>query len=254
VRLQHVAEQVRRVQLRYRRVEERVKCGWPVLDGALGGGFVRGAVHEFLAPVEGAVGQVLAWRVAVRALGRGVVSDRGIEGAPFKSSGTTESSDSEGRWLLYIDTQLDLYPPAVAQWRVPLGRLLVVRVGSLREALWVCEQALHCRALAAVILPVRTLDAHVSRRLQLAAEAAGGLGLLIRREGGGGASFAASSLQVVPHPGRAGVTRVEVTVLRVREGRPGEPLLLEWTDASDHVYSPAVSADGAGAARRRLGG
>lgn len=104
-------------------------------------------------------------------------------------------------WVFYIDTEGDFYPPAAAQLGLPLERLLVIRTRRTADALWVCEQALRCQALAAVVLPIRTLDAYVSRRLQLAAEVGGGLGFILRRETRGGQTFAATRLRLDPLPG-----------------------------------------------------
>ena len=189
----------------------------PELDAALGGGFVTAAIHELIAPQDGVAAHSLALHVAARAAGR-------------------------HKWIFYIDTQLDLYPPGVAQLGVSLGRLMIARTPHVADALWVCEQVLRCRAVAAVVLPLRTLDGYASRRLQLAAEA------------GGGPTFAASRLRCTSLAGEPGVRRMLITVLKVREGRPGEPFAVEWPDAPDSVPAHSIFADGAGVARRRLGG
>jgi len=201
----------------------------PELDAALGGGFVTAAIHELIAPQDGVAAHSLALHVAARAAGR-------------------------HKWIFYIDTQLDLYPPGVAQLGVSLGRLMIARTPHVADALWVCEQVLRCRAVAAVVLPLRTLDGYASRRLQLAAEAGGGLGLLVRRAEPGGPTFAASRLRCTSLAGEPGVRRMLITVLKVREGRPGEPFAVEWPDAPDSVPAHSILADGAGVARRRLGG
>jgi protein ImuA len=235
----------------------------PELDAALGGGFVVAAVHELVAVEEGVAAWSLALRTAARAAG-------------------------SHKWVFYIDSHQELYPPGVVQLGVPLGRLLVIRVSWSVDALWVCEQSLRCRAVAAVVLPLRTIDAYrfvakgdryrerptqrsregpparsrspfstdtyVSRRLQLAAEAGGSLGLLIRRGRCEGHTFAASRLRLEPLVGPAGVRRIQVTVLKLREGRPCAPFVVEWPDAADSVPAPAVPVDGAGVARQCIGG
>jgi protein ImuA len=105
-------------------------------------------------------------------------------------------------WVFYIDTGGDFYPPAAAQLGLSLERLLVIRTQRTADALWVCEQALRCKAIAAVVLPIRTVDARVSRRLQLAAETGGGLGFLLRSELRGGHTFAATRLRLDPVPNK----------------------------------------------------
>jgi protein ImuA len=199
------------------------------LDAALGGGFTTAAVHELIAAQEGVAAHSVALRTAAHAAGR-------------------------TKWIFYIDSGQDLYPPGAAQVGVPLGRLVVVRAWHPVDALWVCEQTLRCPAVAAVVLPLRTIDAYTSRRLQLAAEAGGGLGLLIREDAGSGHTFAASRLRFDPLPGPAGVRRMLVTVLKLREGRPCEPLVVEWPDAANSMPAHAVSADRAGPTRCLAGG
>ena len=219
--------------------------GLPALDDALGSGFVMGAVHELVAASEGAPAVSLALRIATQAAGR-------------------------GKWIFFIDTRHDLYPPAIAQLGLPLGRLMVVRASRPTDALWVCEQALRCQAVAAVVVPLRTIDAYASRRLQLAAEAGQSLGLLICQDQPSGHTFAASRLRIEPRvfapdgahansrepqPTEGGASRLlQITVLKLREGRPGEPFVVEWPDAADFVHASAVPVDRTGTARRCASG
>lgn len=228
-KLAQLAEQIRQLRMRGHAPPVRCPSGLPELDAVLGGGFVTAAVHELVADRAGAAIYSITWRIAIRAA-------------------------SGSRWIFYIDTQHDLYPPGVAQLGVPLGRLVVVRTAHPADALWVCEQTLRCRAVAAVVLPLRTVDAQASRRLQLAAEAGGNLCLLLRGDERGGYTFAASRLRVNPLVGECGVRRLLVTVLKMREGRPREPFVVELPDAADSVPAHAVPADGAGTSRRYVGG
>jgi len=184
-------------------------------------------VHELLAPVDGAPVRSVALLAAGRAAG-------------------------EHRWILYVDTGGDFYPPGAAQLGVPLERLLVVRAARRVDALWVSEQALRCRAVAAVVLPVRRVDAYISRRLQLAAESGGGLGLVIQSEPRPGHTFAASRLRLDPLLGEAETRRVLVSVLKLREGRPPEPFVLELPDAAGAVRAHAGSGERAGQTRRSV--
>jgi protein ImuA len=228
-RLAQLAEQIRQLRTRGRTPSSRCPSGLPELDAVLGGGFATAAVHELVTAKAGAAVHSVALRAATRAAGC-------------------------NRWIFYIDTQRDLYPPGVAQLGIPLERLVVVRTAHPADALWVCEQTLRCRAVAAVVLPLRTIDAQASRRLQLAAEAGSSLGLLLRSDERGGHTFAASRLRVDPLVGESSIRRLLVTVLKMREGRPREPFVVELPDAADFVPAHAVPADGAGATRRRLGG
>lgn len=223
--LARLAEQIRRLQADYRPAPQRCPTGLVELDAALGGGFMLASVHELLTPATGAPARSLALLAAAAASGR--------EGC-----------------LLYVDPAGDFYPPGAAQLGVPLERLWVVRTRREVDALWVAEQALRCRAVAALLLPVRRMEAYVSRRLQLAAEAGGGLGLVIRSDPRPGPTFAASRLRLDPLPGQAESRRLLVSVLKLREGRPPEPFVLELPDAAGTVRPYAGPGDRAGQARR----
>jgi protein ImuA len=228
-RLAQLAEQIRELQARGRLPAAYCPSGLTELDAGLGGGFLTAAVHELIAAREGVAACSVALRTAAHAAGG-------------------------NKWIFYIDTGGDLYPPGVAQLGVPLGRLVVVRTSRVADALWACEQTLRCQAVAAVVLPLRTLDGYTSRRLQLAAETGGSLGLLVRSDEHGEPTFAASRVRLEPLVGSAGGRYMRVTVLKIREGRPREPFVVELPDAADAVPAHAVPADGAGAARRRTGG
>ncbi len=226
-RLAQVAERIRQLQ-HGRGGRPMCLTGLAELDAALGGGWRAGAVHELVGETEGAAALVVALRAAAFATVR-------------------------SRWLIYVDSAGDFYPPGAGQRGVALGRLLVVRPTGAADALWAAEQALRCTAVAAVVLPVRRLEAAVSRRLQLAAESGGGLGFIVRPDSRGEPTFAATRLRVTAGVGRAGGVRLRIEVLKQVGGRPGAVVEVEWPDAADPVSAPAVSADGAGAARRRLG-
>lgn len=78
-----------------------------------------------------------------------------------------------------------LYMPGLHAFGLDPAELIALRVpGSGREAAalaqWAMEEALRCPAVGAVCTELDTLDLTASRRLQLAAEAGGGLGLLLR--------------------------------------------------------------------------
>ncbi len=234
-RLADLAEQVRRISSRGACSLPPCPSGLMALDTALGGGFSRAAVHELLAPCEGAVARSVALLTAAGAA-------------------------KDGCWICYIDTTLDFYPPGAAQLGLPLERLLVIRTSRSADALWACEQSLRCRSVAAVVMPLPHLDSYVSRRLQLAAEAGRNLGLLICQPTGrqrratetepgvchsrGGATFAASRLRFDPLPvkrlsghslengvgaGR-GFRRTSVAILKLRGAAPGQAVVLELPD------------------------
>jgi hypothetical protein len=149
---------------------------------------------------------------------------------PRSLAAECDAHTTTGRpWIFYIDTLGWLYPPGAAQLGVPLERLIVLRGVHGAAALWAAEQVLRCRAVAAMILPVQQLDATAARRLQLAAEHGGGLGLLLRRqaEGVAGATFAATRLRFDSLPMPTSEPHTRVTVLKQRDGRCGEPIVID---------------------------
>src|SRR5258706_9484944 len=90
--------------------------------------------------------------------------------------------DGEVPWLVWIAPPHEPYAPALAEHGIELSRLLVVRPASATEALWAAEQALCSGVCAAVLLWLQGTDDRWLRRLKLAAEAGGALGVLFRPE------------------------------------------------------------------------
>ena len=85
-----------------------------------------------------------------------------------------------GRYIAWIAPPYLPHAPALVQRGLPLERVLIIRSCTLQESLWAAEQALLCPAFGAVLSwPARVSDKNV-RRLQLAAETGGSLGILYR--------------------------------------------------------------------------
>jgi hypothetical protein len=310
-RLAAVAEQVRAIQARHRPAGERHATGLAALDALLGGGFAQSAIHELVAGKEAAAVDAVAWRAASAAAGApcGTMATRASEAASIDAQRASIPDQARGlgavtapphlitsspahaaftaqRWLVYIDSAASLFPPALAAIGVPLERLLVVRVSRATDVLWTFEQCLRCRAVAAVIAPLRELDAYVSRRLQLAAEQGSSLGFVLRPDVPIGHTFAATRLRFDPIPGDGGpasgrsfairesfsrerpaggrspgtffiergfyqarVRRLRVTPLKLRDGGVREPVIVELCDAAHAVSMDAVPVDRASVAR-----
>lgn len=85
------------------------------------------------------------------------------------------------RPIMIVDCQGVFYPPAALALGIPAERMILVRPGNSRDALWSIAQGLRSGALAAVWanLPMR-LDSQEARRLQLAAETGHTPGLFVR--------------------------------------------------------------------------
>jgi protein ImuA len=137
--------------------------GVPAIDAALGGGLARGAVHALgpAAPVHRGAAFGFALALAGRASQHAQGHVLWIE-TPFAAAET-------GRPYL-----------GLASFGLALARVLVVRVPRPIDVLWVMEEALTCRGIAAAIAELtQDVDLTASRRLALAARDGGGLGLLV---------------------------------------------------------------------------
>jgi len=126
-------------------------------------------------------------------------------------------TDGEAPWLVWIAPPHEPFAPALARQGIELERLLVVRPASATEALWAAEQALSSGVCAAVLLWLKGTDDRWLRRLKIAAEAGGALGVLFRPE--------RHRFESSPAALRLVVTRGEhgphLDLLKVQGGRPG---------------------------------
>ncbi len=120
-------------------------------------------------------------------------------------------------WLVWIAPPHEPYAPALAQQGIELDRLLVVRPPSATEALWAAEQALSSGVCAAVLLWLQGTDDRWLRRLKLAAETGGALGVLFRPE--------RHRFESSPASLRVALTRGEhdtqLELIKGQGGRPG---------------------------------
>ncbi len=123
----------------------------------------------------------------------------------------------ESPWLIWIAPPYEPYAPALAQQGIQLNRLLVVRPPSATEALWAAEQALSSGVCAAVLLWLKGTDDRWLRRLKLAAESGGALGVLFRPERHRFESSPATLRLLISK----GAAQDHIDLLKVQGGRPG---------------------------------
>jgi len=99
------------------------------------------------------------------------------------------------------------YGAGLARFGLDPRRLIVVRVARAADALWVFEEGLRCRGLAAVLTEIRgqprLLDLTASRRLALRAREHGVMGLLLRQSNGALPGAASTRWLVTPRPATA---------------------------------------------------
>lgn len=175
-----------------------VATGYAALDRELpGGGWPVGSLTELLHDAPG-IGEL---RLVAPALAR---------------------LSNAGRWVAWVAPPHLPYAPALAAAGVTLARLLVVDQISPRDSLWAAEQALRSGACGAVLFWPNALDQRALRRLQLAAEAGGALGLIYRPlRTAEQASPAALRMTLTPSSGA-----LSVRILKRRGGAASQSLRL----------------------------
>jgi len=159
-----------------------ISTGSPALDRLLpAGGLRRGMLVEYLAAAPGSGAGTLALAAAREACRGGralVVMNQPVDPACRAGSRTGGQSLDSGPARQAGPTYF--YPLAAAAWGVDLTQLLVLRPANRADALWALDQALRCPGVGAVWSQWDRIDVHDFRRLQLAAECGGTLGLLVR--------------------------------------------------------------------------
>jgi protein ImuA len=147
-----------------------VDTGVPMIDEALGGGLMRGAIHELLPK-----------------------SAPDLAAAAGFAFGLAARAETGGAHTLYIQhdfTSAEFgrpYLPGLKLSGVDTAALIYLHVPRAEDVLWAMGEALKCRGFSAVIAEfpanVRVLDLTMTRRLALAAQEGLGLGLILRHAG-----------------------------------------------------------------------
>lgn len=147
---------VARIEGKYAATEDR-PAPVPVADAvdhALpDAGLCRGAVHE-VAPARGAVDAGAAFAFSALVAGRA------------------------GGTVLWIEPVPSIWPAGALAFGLDPAELVLVAAGG-RDGLWAAEESLRCPGVASCVLVGTVADLTASRRLQLAAEAGGVLGLSV---------------------------------------------------------------------------
>lgn len=151
-----------------------VRTNVPLLDAFASvneNGLARGAIHEVLADVS----QGTSIDAFALLLASAVAASR------------------EGGWIVWSDPERTLYPPALQRSGVAIERLLLLRPRSPQDELWALAECMRCGGVAATVAHVGRLTPVQARRLQLAAEQGGGVGVLVRPEDKRSANYAAAT-------------------------------------------------------------
>ena len=141
----------------------------------------------------------------------------------------------DGGACLWVGLSQSVFAPALSSFGIEPHRIIFLNLLRDKEVLWVMEEALKCKGLAAVIGEVSSLDFKKSRRLQLAVEQSQVTGFILRNSSKKlGSTACAARWQIKPLPslttdGLPGVgpPRWQVELLKVRNGLPGK-WIMEW--------------------------
>lgn len=196
---------------------ERILTGVPMLDGLFpGGGLERGSLVEWLAESEGSGAGTLALLACAR------------------------MAQAGGR-LVVIDPRGEFYPPAAVTLGLRLDELIVVRPSTPADALWAFEQTLRCAGVSVVLGWLGQEHNRGLRRLQLAAEAGGTLGFLIRPAAVRSLpSWAEARLLVRTLPSQSPGWRLRVELIRCRNGTGGGTVDMDIAHDETGLVRPAA--------------
>lgn len=192
----------------------------PVLDGPLGGGLARGAVHDIYAAAAADAPAVAGFALALSACA--------ARAAPLV-------------WVrqAMVDAECGRpHGPGLAALGLDPARIVLIRAGDATAALKAAEDAARTPAVAAVILDLwgepKALDLTASRRLALAASQAGATVFLTRLAAAPAPSAAASRWAVSALASRPleanapGLPAFAINLLRHRSGLMPRGWRVEW--------------------------
>jgi protein ImuA len=216
-------------------------CG-PIDQSLPGGaGLARAAIHEVLAAEPGAAAGFCALLLA-----------RAARPPEYPASAPARGS------LLWIAAEPDAWPPGLAAFGLSPADLVLVQARRPVDGLWAMEEALRCPAVAGALLVMADLDMTAARRLQLAAEAGGAIGVLLRPDLAepAGATAARTRWRVAALPGAGGGPhdlgdpRWRLEMLRCRGGRPGAWDVV-WRGAAERLDVDQPDEEALAPPRRR---
>lgn len=221
-------------------LRRHVPTGLEALDRVLpGGGLPAGALVEVLVSPGGG-GGTLACLIARAACGYHINRPDITPGKGAAESNSNNNINSGGL-AAWIDRE-GLYPPALSRIGPPLDAVLWVRPHTMDDALWAFEQATRSPAIAVSVVSARRIGQAMTRRLQLSAEAGGGIALLLR-PGEDASSPSAAAVRLRVEPVAAGQSiqtehaprRLSVGILKARGSFIYNTCIVEVDDATGFV-------------------
>jgi protein ImuA len=141
--------------------------------------------------------------------------------------------------VVWVSARPELYGAGLRDLGLAPERILLVRAGRPADLLWSLEEALRTPGIVAAVGEARGIDAVAGRRLQLAAQAGGAVGLLLLSAEIDSVPGAVTRWHVTAAPSESdlpgvGNARWQADLRRCRGADPGS-WLMEWHDAKDHA-------------------
>lgn len=235
--IDQLREKIRRIEGHGSHHRAVLPFGINAIDNWLpGGGLALGALHEVAGGGNGTID--------------GAAAATFVAGIAARTKG----------WVLWCVGHTDLFAPGLAQVGLKSNRVIYLETGDEKTTLACLEEGLRSGVLGAAIADVSKLTMTASRRLQLAAETAGTVGIALRRwrRQAEAADFGQPTAAVtrwrvstlpsapLPVPG-VGRARWHLELLRCRAGSSAD-FYVEACDAKGRLALSADLADGSGAA------
>jgi protein ImuA len=129
--------------------------------------------------------------------------------------------------IIWSDPDHTLFPPALVTHGISLDRLYLLHPKPADQT-WAVAECLRSRGVSAVVAILPQLSRIEARRLQLAAEQGGGVGIFLRPPGRVSEIYAAATRWLVrPAPGERTIQRWTVQLIHGHGGRLGNTVTLE---------------------------
>jgi protein ImuA len=220
-------------------VSHKVATGHAGIDRALGGGLLRGKLHEIIG--------------------------EGPENAASASGFTAICARLIGGPIAWLRVKADrhlLYPHGLQEIGLDPPRMVLVSTPHSAALLRAADDAMRCSALGAVVIELwrepQRIDLTASRRLVLSAEASGVTALLLRIGTVPLPTAAQTRWAVCPAPSSPmaanapGFPALDLNLLRQRGGPAGLSWRVEWNRDAASLQTPLSGAVDAVPAHRPL--
>jgi protein ImuA len=203
------------------------RTGLPQIDAVLPqNGLARGAIHEVL------------WEQS---------DPRPMFFATCLAKSSTHSPSSIlhplSSSVIFSDPRNELHPPALARFGIPLEQVLLLKTKTYEEELWAVAQCLACRGVAATVAVLPKMSRVEARRMRLAAEQGGGVGIFLRPRQTAREHAAATRWLVAPVPGERTLQRWKIQLIHGHGGQLEKTLFLEHCRETHSIRAVERLAD-----------